>query len=148
MLKIDECMSSSSNYDELSYNIKIIFSQFIDEYNEINVKNNHIIDMIQISKEYISKHFSEDININDIANLLSVSPTYFSRLFKNEVGVPPIVYLTKYRLEKACEYFNNSDFTVKEVSELCGYSDPFYFSKSFKSHTGISPKEYKLKVKV
>lgn len=147
-LKIDECISSSSNYDELLHNVKTVFSQFIDECNNTNIKNNHINNIIEISKEYINNHFSEDININDIANLLSVSPTYFSRLFKNEVGVPPIAYLTKYRLEKACEYFNNTDFTVKEVSELCGYSDPFYFSKSFKSYTGISPKEYKLKVRV
>lgn len=147
-IKIDECISSSNNYDELESNIKTIFNEFIDDYNKNTLKSNYMNDMIESSKEYIKKHFSEDININDIANLFSVSPTYFSRLFKKEVGIPPIVYLTRYRLEKACEYFNNTEFTVKEVSELCGYSDPFYFSKSFKSIIGVSPKKYKLKINI
>ncbi|RDY29141.1 response regulator [Romboutsia weinsteinii] len=146
-IKIDECISSSSNYDELSSNIKFIFNEFIDDYNKNTLKNNSMNDIIQSSKEYIKSHFSEDININDIASLFSVSPTYFSRLFKKEVGIPPVVYLTRYRLEKACEYFDNTEFTVKEVSELCGYSDPFYFSKAFKSIIGVSPKTYKSKIK-
>ena len=36
-----------------------------------------------------------------------------------------------------------SGFTsVKEISQLSGFSDPLYFSKAFKKNNGISPSEY------
>lgn len=144
-LELDECISSCSNYDELHSGINIIFNKLIDEYNNNIIKNNYMDNIIEASKEYIKSHFSEDINVNNIASLFAVSPTYFSRLFKKEVGVPPVVFINKYRMERACAYFDETDFTVKEVSELCGYSDPFYFSKAFKSIVGVPPKEYKLR---
>lgn len=144
-LELDECICSSKNYIEFASRLNILFSKLIDEHNKSTESNNSMNNIIEASKEYIKNHFSEDINVNDIANLFSISPTYFSKLFKKEVGIPPVVYINKYRIEKACYYFNNTDFTVKEVAELCGYSDPFYFSKAFKSIVGIPPKEYKLK---
>ncbi|MEN8078797.1 response regulator [Clostridioides difficile] len=144
-LELDECISSCSNYNELHSGINIIFNKLIDEYNNNIIKNNYMDNIIEASKEYIKSHFSEDINVNNIASLFAVSPTYFSRLFKKEVGVPPVVFINKYRMERACAYFDETNFTVKEVSELCGYSDPFYFSKAFKSIVGIPPKEYRLR---
>lgn len=144
-LELDECISSCSNYDELHSGITIIFDKLIDEYNNNIIKNNYMDNIIEASKEYIKNHFSEDINVNNIASLFAISPTYFSRLFKKEVGIPPVVFINKYRMERACAYFDETDFTVKEVAELCGYSDPFYFSKAFKSIVGVPPKEYKLR---
>lgn len=144
-LKIDECISISRNYTELSSNLIIIFKELIDEYSKIHNKNNYIDDIVKVSQDYIEKHVSEDINVNDIANKFSVSPTYFSRIFKKQVGISPIVYITNIRIKNACTILENNDFTVKEVSELCGYSDQFYFSKTFKSIVGIPPSEYKLK---
>lgn len=144
-LELDEFISSCSNYKELRSGINIIFNKLIDEYNNNTIKNNYMDDIIEASKEYIKNHFSEDINVNNIASLFAVSPTYFSRLFKKEVGVPPVVFINKYRMERACSYFDETDFTVKEVAELCGYSDPFYFSKAFKSIIGVPPKEYRLR---
>lgn len=146
-LEIDECISASTTYDELFSNLIIIINNIIDQYHKLNYKTNYIDDFIEKSKDYIHLHFSDEINVNDISNVFSVSPTYFSRLFKKKEGIPPVVYLTNYRIKKACEYFTNTNFTVREVAELCGYSDPFYFSKAFKSIIGIPPKEYKLRFK-
>ncbi|MDE6912439.1 MAG: AraC family transcriptional regulator, partial [Lachnospiraceae bacterium] len=31
----------------------------------------------------------------------------------------------------------------KEISAMCGYSDPNYFSRSFKKNVGVTPTEFK-----
>ncbi len=40
--------------------------------------------------------------------------------------------LTRKRVEKARELLLGTSLKVKEISELCGYSDQQYFSYSFK----------------
>ena len=95
-------------------------------------------------QEYIEKNYAANININDIATAFSLTPAYFSRMFKKYTGTRPIEYLTSVRIRHACEYFANSDFSVRQVAEFCGYSDQYYFSKAFKSITGKSPSEYRI----
>lgn len=141
-LKLDECIIVSLTYEDLEKNLNVILEDFFEIVNK-DIQNNSSEKVIELSIEYIKNNFSNDINVNDIANFFSISPAYFSRIFKKNTGIPPVAYLTKYRISKACELFKNTNFTVKEIAELCGYSDPFYFSKSFKSITGISPSEYK-----
>ena len=42
-------------------------------------------------------------------------------------------------MEKACQLLKIPSIKVRDVSEMCGYSDPFYFSKVFKENFGMSP---------
>ena len=52
-------------------------------------------------------------------------------------------YLTNIRIEKAKELLGNSDYSMKEICVMVGYSDPTYFSRSFKKNVGVTPTEYK-----
>lgn len=45
-------------------------------------------------------------------------------------------------MEKACQLLKSPSIKVRDVSEMCGYSDPFYFSKVFKENFGMSPTKY------
>jgi AraC-like DNA-binding protein len=36
-----------------------------------------------------------------------------------------------------------SEYTVSQIAEACGYSDPLYFSRVFKKYFGVAPSEYK-----
>lgn len=53
------------------------------------------------------------------------------------------LWMTAPRISQACDYFAHSQLTVREVAELCGYSNQFYFSKAFKQITSMSPSEYR-----
>ncbi len=47
------------------------------------------------------------------------------------------------KVQKACEYLNYTDLTIKEISFSLGFQDPLYFSRLFKGHMGISPRKYR-----
>jgi len=47
------------------------------------------------------------------------------------------------RIEHAKKYLTRSQYSVKEVCHLVGYSDPNYFSKLFKKNVGMNASEYK-----
>ena len=54
-----------------------------------------------------------------------------------------IEYVTGIRIDKAKELLMHSDYTMKEIGIMVGYTDPNYFSRSFKKNVGVTPTEFK-----
>jgi AraC-like DNA-binding protein len=52
-------------------------------------------------------------------------------------------YLLMLRLSKAKEELMNTEKSIKEISESCGFSSPNYFSLIFKRKENISPGNYR-----
>ena len=63
--------------------------------------------------------------------------------FKRSVGKTPIEYLNYVRLQNGKELLKNTDNSVGEIAELCGFSNVYYFSNIFKNHIGISPNMFR-----
>ena len=79
---------------------------------------------------------------------LPLNYDYVRKLFKREVGQTPLEYLTARRMSLAREIILSgltnrySNYTVSQISEMCGFAEPLYFSRVFKKYYGVSPKEY------
>ena len=109
-----------------------------------NVSSDRYSDLIEDAKKYISQHFQEnDFSLNKIAFHIGISASYFSSIFKQKTGQSFVEYLTKTRMEKACELLKCTTLRTAEIGEQVGYHDPHYFSATFKRVMGQSPKEFK-----
>lgn len=75
-----------------------------------------------------------------MAAFCNLSEAHLRRLFKSRTGVSPKAYQDQVRIEKARELLKNG-FSVRMVSEILGYSDPYHFSRRFKSILGCSPRD-------
>ena len=54
-----------------------------------------------------------------------------------------MVFFNLKKTQKACEYLNYTDLSIKEISYKIGFDDPLYFSRIFKNFMGKSPRNYK-----
>lgn len=95
--------------------------------------------IMKITKELFS---SPTLSIVEIAERLSYNPKYLSHVFKEETKMSYTEYLQITRINYAIMLFENGIDSIKNVSLLSGFNDPFYFSVVFKKHIGTSPKEY------
>lgn len=119
-------------------------SKMTDASRNITVKKEEKSDdIVSDAKEYIAANYSRDISLDDVSRNVDVSPYYFTRLFKEETGVTFVEYLTTMRIDKAKEMLNASQFSMKEICQAVGYSDPNYFSRIFKKNVGVTPTEYR-----
>ncbi|CAM4261715.1 response regulator [Paenibacillus phoenicis] len=96
----------------------------------------HIVD-------YLDAHYFEDISLIDVATRFHLDPSYLSKLFKSVTSENFIEYVTRKRIEKACELLRSSERKISEISELIGYENQRYFSQVFKKSTGQTPSEYR-----
>ncbi|MFD0693578.1 response regulator [Paenibacillus sp. GCM10027628] len=92
---------------------------------------------------FLSKHYFEELSLVDVAMRFHLDPSYFSKLFKAFTNENFIEYLTRLRMEKACELLRSSERKVNEIAELIGYENQRYFSQVFKKFTGQTPTEYR-----
>lgn len=99
--------------------------------------------MVEKAKEYIAGHYHKDMSLDDVSREVNISPYYFSKIFKEETGENFIEYLTNVRMERAKELLQGTEYSIKEICSMSGYSDPNYFSRSFKKNVGVTPTEYK-----
>jgi AraC-like DNA-binding protein len=76
---------------------------------------------------------------------LPLNYDYIRKLFKKEVGISPHEYLISARMERARSIILSgvanqySNYTISQIAEMCGFSEPLYFSRVFKKYYGIPP---------
>ncbi len=99
------------------------------------------------SLELMRERLSDDISLDELAAEARLSPFHFARMFKQSLGVPPRVYLTRLRLEKACEMLEHTDLPVTQVALEVGYSSNQVFARVFLKHMRVSPSDYRRAVR-
>jgi len=99
------------------------------------------------SLELIRARLSEDISLDELAAEARLSPFHFARMFKQSVGVPPRVYLTRLRMERACELLETTDLPVTEIAYEVGYSSNQVLARVFIKHRHMSPTDYRRAVR-
>lgn len=93
--------------------------------------------------ELMQARLSEDISLDELAAEVQLSTFHFARMFKQSLGVPPRAYLTRLRLEKACELLETTDLPVTEIAPEVGYSSNQVLARVFIKHRHMSPTEYR-----
>ncbi len=89
---------------------------------------------------YMEKNFTDSLfSVKDMVLRSYMSNTYFSRLFYTRFNTTPIKYLTAKRLSYAEKLLMDGKYSVKEVSEMSGFSDVKYFSRVVKKEYGVPP---------
>lgn len=76
-----------------------------------------------------------------MAEYCNMSEVHLRRIFKKETGMSPKLYIDNVKIKKASELLLKN-FSVKNVSDILGYSDQFHFSRRFKDVTGSSPRDF------
>ncbi len=75
----------------------------------------------------------------ELARATACSRTVLAERFAHLVGIPPILYLTRWRLQLAAEQLIRSSAKVAAIGAKVGYESEAAFSRAFKRETGMSP---------
>lgn len=72
-----------------------------------------------------------------------MSATRLARLTKKLFSLTPSQLITKLRITAATRLLRESQVTVAEIAQRCGYSDQSAFTRAFRTITGLPPLEYR-----
>lgn len=103
-------------------------------------RNTEIVRELQAKFE---KDYSEHFSLSELALRYHISESHLSHIFKNVTGYAPIEYLMSCRFSAAKNLLSSSDKSIKEIIDLCGFSDESNFSRTFKKKVGMTPTEFR-----
>ena len=89
--------------------------------------------------QYIKDHISEKIEIPDIAKHVHLSNVGLIWKTKHCLNCTPYEMVRALRMQYARYLLLETHKPIKEIAEMCGYSNPFYFSNVFHRFFHISP---------
>jgi len=84
-----------------------------------------------------------NMSLSQMCSYLNLSKTHLERLVKEEFGCGAVKYYSKLKLMRACFLLQNSDLSIREISEQLGFYDESHFTKFFRRQNGATPREYR-----
>ena len=110
-------------------------------HKELASKRNAVDDVIA----FIEDHYSEDIRLSDLARCGCLQSEYLCRVFRKATGLTMIEYLTRVRIQKACELLADPALSVTAVCYKTGFNDLSHFSRTFRKVMRVSPSGFRKK---
>ena len=98
---------------------------------------------ISRAMSYIRSRTNESVGVEEVAEVIHRSSSYLMRRFKAELGMSVGDYITKCKLEEACDLLIYSPFSLAEISAYLGYSSQSYFQNVFKKQFGMTPMQFR-----
>lgn len=92
---------------------------------------------------FIQSNYCNPIKITDVAEFVCINRSYLYTLFENYLGMSPQQFLATFRITKARQLLESTDYPVESIALSCGYSDALVFTKAFRAMIGTSPTRYR-----
>ncbi len=101
-------------------------------------------------RKYIEENLSNpDANVDAMAEAAAASRSTLNRHLRSQLGISAAQLLIEARMQHAkqlLETGRDDTFSITDIAQQCGYSDPQYFQRVFKKKHGQSPNEYREKI--
>ena len=98
---------------------------------------------IRIALEYLNAHYREPLTIARIASETLLSKYYLCHLFHANTGMTVMQYLLEQRLRSARRMLTQTDCTIAEIAQECGFGSSSHFCTVFGEREGVSPRNYR-----
>ena len=118
------------------------FLRFIENVGMHKDRLTLLAEQIQI---YLENHLAEPVTNQSLEEYFHLHRNYLAKAMKETFGKTPLEVLMEMRLEYARQYLLRTDYDIRKISKLVGFSSEIYFSNCFKKYMEISPKNYRKK---
>ena len=94
--------------------------------------------------DFMRRNLHRDISRDEVARHAGISPSHFSRLLKGRTGRSFTELLRQCRVDLACTLLLNSEQSLAEITDHCGFCDQSYFTRVFQEVKGVTPKQFRV----
>ncbi|WP_374173936.1 AraC family transcriptional regulator [Flavobacterium tructae] len=150
IIKSFKKLKKSDNYERFILFLEIIKWLSNSEREQLS---NHLYDKkitdnegkrMQTVFEHVMTNYQKNINLDEIASIANMTKNAFCRYFKVRTNKSFFQFLIEVRIEHASKLLaNNSELSVLEIAELCGFNNISNFNRKFKELKQTSPLQYR-----
>lgn len=92
---------------------------------------------------YIAEHYSDRLTLEMLGKQFGYSRNYLCGLFKSVSGFSIVSYINGIRIKKSQEMLKNTNNSVAQIAQDCGFESSTHFGRVFKEISGCSPVKFR-----
>ena len=92
---------------------------------------------------FVAENLENNLSVSEIAAVARLSPFHFSRCFKARTGMGPYEYVTRQRVERACQLLSATTLPITEIAYRSGFAGQSHLCTRFRRIMGTSPARYR-----
>jgi AraC-like DNA-binding protein len=93
---------------------------------------------------YIGDHLDRPLRIPELAGRAGLSPFQFDQRIRALFSLSAGQYLSRLRINRACDRLRHTDAPLRELALECGYADQAAFTRQFHKSVGLTPGAYRI----
>ena len=93
--------------------------------------------------DYIRENLDGSLRLSDLAALASLSTYQLDQRIRSLFGISAGQYITRARIEAACDRLMRTNDSICCIALDCGYGDQGAFTRQFRKSVGLTPKTYR-----
>lgn len=93
--------------------------------------------------QHCMRRLDKAIGLKELAGRMSISESYLRARFRAEMGMSLGQHLRRLRLQKAMSLLLQSELSISQIAERCGFDSIFSFSRSFHRFSGMKATDYR-----
>ena len=123
----------------------LLMEQILLELSEMLLQKNTPAQQARIRKvlDYIHENPYRSYSLEELQEIAGIKKSLFLQEFRSVTGTTPIQYVMEQRLEYARELLLETEVSISQIAQQCGFEDMFYFSRCFKKKFHLSPRAYR-----
>jgi AraC-like DNA-binding protein len=95
--------------------------------------------IVQQATQYIKENHARECSLIEISRAVGKSDRHVRQHFKDSLGISPRRYLLQFRIHKAQQLIEYSDYAFKEIAEKVGFKTIHHFARAFHEISGETP---------
>ena len=99
--------------------------------------------LVRQAEELIKLRFAEELTLSKAAKELHCNTEYLGRIFQHHYGETFTARVNRLRVEYAAKLLQNTNDSIKEIVDECGFNDPAYFRRIFFRRYGSTPTAFR-----
>ena len=110
--------------------------------NSVTALNDCSVNILKIVN-FLNHNYNKKLTLKEIADKFYISRTALCTSFNKTMNCSVMKYVTELRISAAQKLLDNTEKSIEEISEICGFSSASYFGLAFKNERGKSPLNYR-----
>lgn len=94
-------------------------------------------------QQLIARHYRQHLSVEQYAQMMGMSATHLNRIVRKTMGQSTHDLLTERLMEEACKELLFTGYSVQQISDNLGFTDPAYFARVFRQRMGMTPRQFR-----
>jgi LacI family transcriptional regulator len=99
--------------------------------------------LVAAALRFIRTHAGRVLSVDDVVEATSTSRRLLERHFNDVVGASVYREIQRAHIERACRMLVDTNWSVAQIADLCGFSSAVHFAVAFKRQMCLTPQQYR-----